>query len=146
MDEDRLTPQLGRLIDAAKAAAYSFDASLLEAEGVALLTDDGAVHSGAGSRVGVAAGVGDAATEVTSTEVASSSPSAAQAALELARGRGASEILAAAVASPHDPSETVLPSPGSHRCLVDLDPELPLVLKYCGRWVVLPLSRVRSDS
>jgi hypothetical protein len=129
------------LIDAAKDAAKLFDAYAAEAEGVALLTDDGAVHSGAGGRVGVATEAEGVGTGITGSPL-----SAAQAALEQVRGCGDREILAAAVAAPHDPSLTVLPSTGSYMCLAELDPELPLVLKQYGRWVVLPLSRVRSVS
>jgi hypothetical protein len=140
MDEDRLSPQLGRLIDEAKAAARSLDAPGTDVEGVALLTEEGTVHSGAGTRLDDAAHArGPVA------DLAPSSSCAAELALEGVRENGDHEIVAASVAAPHDPSETVLPGEKSYRCLAALDAELPLVLKQHGRWVVLPLSKIRPD-
>jgi hypothetical protein len=131
MDEDRLSRELGRLIDEAKAAARSLGVDDPAAEGVAVLTEEGTVHCGAGIR-----GAG--------------SRGAAALALESARAAGHGEILAAAVAVPGDATETVLPSAESYRCLVGLDSELPLVFKQFGRWVVLPVStvgpRLEADS
>jgi hypothetical protein len=141
VDEDRLSPQLGRLIDEAKAAARLLDGTAPDAEGVALLMEDGAVHSGASSRLDV-----DGAAEKAVVDTTHSHPCAADLALEQARAGGDREILAAAVAAPHDPSETVFPGAGSYACLTEVDPELPLVLKQRGRWVVIPLSRVRLGS
>jgi len=124
MDEDRLSPQLGRLIDEAKAAARLLGVTGPEVEGVALLTGEGTVHSGA-----TAGALGETG-------------SAAQAALDWARSAGDQEILAAAVAAPFDPADTVPPSGESFRCLSGVDPDLPLVFKQDGRWVMLPASRV----
>ncbi len=124
MDEDRLSPQLGRLIDEAKAAARLIGVMGPEVEGVALLTGEGTVHCGATAGASAEAG------------------SAAQAALDRARSAGDEEILAAAAAAPFDPADTVLPSAGSHRCLSGIDPELPLVIKQHGRWVMVPASKV----
>jgi hypothetical protein len=139
VDEDRLSPQLGRLIDEAKTAAAALGVATAEAEGVALLTEDGAVHSGAGGRSrGAAAAEGNIPGRA--------SLSAAGLALQNARATGDREILAAAVAAPCDSSETVLPGMESYKCLVEVDPEMPLVLKQHGRWVVLPLSVVQCGS
>jgi len=102
MDETRLTPQLGRLIDAAKAASREATHTA-RVEGIALLTSDGTVLTGC---------------------------------------TGSAEIVAAAVAEPDDPAETVPPTRESYRLLADIDPDLPLVFKQRGRWVLLPLSRV----
>jgi hypothetical protein len=124
MDEDRLSPPLGRLIDAAKAAAGE-GAVDGPTEGVALLTDAGTVHAGC-SR-----GHPD-----------SSVPSAADVALDAARQAGSGEILAAAVAMPTDTADTVLPSTRSRQSLADIDADLPLVFKQQGRWVSLPLSQI----
>jgi hypothetical protein len=124
MDEDRLSPQLGRLIDEAKAAARLLGATGPEVEGVALLTGEGTVHCGA------------------VTEASAEAGSAAQAALDRARSAGHEEILAAAVAAPFATADTVLPSAESHRCLAGVDPELLLVIKQQGRWVMLPASKV----
>ena len=114
MDEDRLSPQLGRLIDEAKAASLRVDPAATPAEGVALLCGDGSVYSA----------------------------SAAQAALASARRAGATEILAAAVAVANDPSSTLLPSAESRACLAGIDPDLPLVVKQFGRWVLVALSKL----
>lgn len=127
MYEDRLSPQLGRLIDQAKAAARQTDPGVPRSEGVALLTADGSVHSGHSGADTV------------------HSPSAAESALVSARRQGCGEILAAAVAVADEPSETVLPSPECRRVLAGIDQDLPLVVKQRGRWVVLPLSRVPSS-
>ena len=125
MDEDRLTPQLGRLIDQAKAAALRADSTAPRAEGVALLGGDGEVYVG-----------------YAGAEPSCPAASAAEPALASARCGACDEILAAAVAVAGDSAETVLPSPESHRVLAGIDPDLPLVVKYQGRWVMLPLSRL----
>lgn len=127
MDEDRLTPQLGRLIDQAKAAALRADPTAPRAEGVALLGGDGRVYVG-----------------YPGAEPARPSAAAAEPALASAKCSGCDEILAAAVAVAGDSAETLLPSPESHQVLAGIDPDLPLVVKYQGRWVMLPLSRFTS--
>lgn len=127
MDEDQLSPQLGRLIDEAKAVARMLGITTPDAEGVALLTGKGTIHCGA--RAG--------ATE--------EGGSAAGSALERARAAGDDEILAAAVAAPFHSGETVLPSAESCRCLAGIDPELPLVIKQHGRWIMIPASRVHAS-
>jgi hypothetical protein len=70
--------------------------------------------------------------------------SAAEAALVSARRAGCAEILAAAVAVADDPAETVFPSDGSRQALAGIDPDLPLVVKQQGRWVLLLLSQLPS--
>ena len=143
MDEDRLSPELGRLIDEAKAVARMAGGDAEKAEGVALLVDGGIVHSGATVYSGgPARGAGPALTDLPGTDSGKPPLSAAELALSRARTAGGAEILAAAVAAPNDPGETVLPSAESYQCLVGIDPELPLVLKQQGRWVVLPVSQV----
>jgi hypothetical protein len=127
MDEDRLSPELGRLIDRAKAAVSALGVDIPDAEGVALLTGGGTVHCGAAA------------------PACQASVSAAQLALERALSAGDAEVLAAAVAAPFDPADTVMPTPGSYACLADLDPELPLVVKQDGRWVMLAASKVNPS-
>jgi hypothetical protein len=127
MDEDRLTPQLGRLIDSAKVA--SLQAGAARAEGVALLTAGESIY------VGYAGGDPDDPTA-----------SAAAAALAAARGAGEADIVAAAVAVANDPAQTDLPSMESRQCLTDLNPDLPMVFKQRGRWVLLLLSQLPSSS
>ncbi len=136
MDEDRLSPDLGRLIDQAKAAAGSFEGQDPAIETVALLTEDGDIYTGAALARG-----GQAAT-------AAGGPfrSAASLALERAQEAGAGEVLAAAVAAPFSTAETVAPGAASYERLVGIDPELPLVLKQQGRWVMLPAGRVTPSS
>jgi hypothetical protein len=159
MYEDRLSPELGRLIDEAKAAARLLGADTLKAEGVALLTGGGTIHSGAttpGAGAGQGAAGAHGAGAASGTGAGPIDPpgagagrpplSAAELALGRARKAGDDEILAAAVAVPGAPAETVLPSAESHRCLMGIDPELPLVVKRQGRWVVLPASQVRPPS
>jgi hypothetical protein len=134
MDEDRLSPELGRLIDQAKAAARSLGRDDPAVEAVALLTDAGEIYSGAVLRSGTTVDAGggpDAGPR-----------SAAHLALEKAQEAGAGEVLAAAVAAPFDPADTVLPSLLTHERLAGLDPELPLVLKQHGRWVMLGADKV----
>jgi hypothetical protein len=138
MDEDRLSPELGRLIDEAKAAARLLGVEDPAIESVALLTDGGDIYTGATLHYG---------DSVDLTRGPDTSPhSAAHLALERALGAGAGEILAAAVASPYNPADTVLPSVATHERLVGLDPELPMVLKQQGRWVMLPAFKVGPAS
>lgn len=125
MYDDQLSPQLGRLIDAAKAAAARVDPRVPRAEGVALLTGNETVHTGCAG-----------------ADPASPLLSAAEAALASAHRAGDDEVLAAAVAVANDSADTTLLSPECYRCLVAIDPELPLVIKQQGRWVLLSLSRL----
>jgi len=128
--EDRLSPDLGRLIDRAKAAVGSLGTESAEAEGVALLVESGDIYSGAtDDRGGQSADGG-----------------AVHRALKQAEAAGPSEVLAAAVAAPFDRSETVLPSAESHRLLAEIDPELPVIVKKYGRWVMSSASQVGSGS
>jgi hypothetical protein len=115
MDEDLLSPQMGRLIDQAKAAALKIDPAVSGAEGVALLAGDGSVYSGA-----------------------------VDTALAAARQAGVAEILAAAVAVAADQDGTNFPSRGCRRSLAAIDPELPVVVKERGRWVLRLLSHLPS--
>ncbi len=132
MDKDQLSPKLGRLIDAAKAAALRAadrpaeaeapaESVTRQAEGVALLLADGTVCSAPGSNDEVHA-----------------QPAAA--AVAAARRTGEVEIVAAAVAVANDPAQTLNPSPRTRRVLTEVDPNLPLVVKQQGRWVMAPLS------
>lgn len=124
MDVDKLSPRLGRLIDEAKAAARRAGPEVAQAEGVALLTAADDVYvgypDGAGSRL----------------------VAAAEMALAAAQEAGGEEILAAAVAVPSDPAGTVLPSTESRCILAGVDPDLQIVFKQGGRWVMLPLSEI----
>jgi hypothetical protein len=47
-----------------------------------------------------------------------------------------------ALAVPSDPSGTVLPSKESRCMLAGVDPDLQIVFKQRGRWVMLPLSEI----
>lgn len=139
MDEARLSPDLGRLIDQAKGAAKLLGFEDAAIETVSLLTDRGDIYTGATLHYGelvdpAAAGSGAAPR------------SAAHLALEQAQEAGAGEILAAAVAAPYNPAETVPPSAAAYERLVGLDPELPLVTKQHGRWVMLPANQVSPAS
>jgi N-alpha-acetyltransferase 50 len=134
MDRDQLSPQLGRLIDQAKVAALRAAGELRRpeaeawagtgsgarrAEGMALLLADGTVQS------------------APSTEDEAQRPDAAAG---LAARADGVEILAAAVAVTDDAAPTLNPSPQTRRILAQIDPDLPLVVKQHGRWVMVPLS------
>jgi hypothetical protein len=127
MDEARLSPQMGRLIDEAKAAALRTGPAIAMAEGVAVLTCDGSIYAG---RIG--------------SDPSAPTGSAAEAALAAARRAGHEEILAAAVAIPGDGSDTVLPSAECRRALAGIDADLPVVIKHRGRWVLVLLSQLPS--
>ena len=124
MDEDRLTPQLGRLIDAAKAASLRTETAA-RAEGIALLTAGENIYAGCAGA--------DPDTPMAS---------AAEMALAAARAGGGTGIAAAAVAVVNDPAQTVLPGAESRQCLAAVDPDLPVVFKQRGRWVLLLLSQL----
>ena len=125
MDEGRLTPQLGRLIDFAKAAALAAGPAAPRIEAIALLTDRESIHAG---RWG-----GDPAEP---------RACAAEVALAAVLRAGGGTIMAAAVAVDGDPGDTTSLSPESRRCLEGLDPDLPVVMKQRGRWVLLLLSEL----
>lgn len=127
MHEERLSPELGRLIDATKAAAGRAGPDRAGTEVVGLLMSTGRVYAACADEVGPEAPVG-----------------AVESVLALARAEGDNEVLTAAVALAHDFSESVSPSPVTCRSLAEIDAELPVVIKRMGRWVVLPLSRVQS--
>lgn len=128
--EDRLSPDLGRLIDEAKVAARALGREAAEVEGVAVLVENGEIYSGASN---------DRNGEETGAE-------AAEQALRRAEAAGPAEVLAAAVAAPFDTAETVSPSVGTHGRLSEIDPELPLIFKKHGRWVILPASEISPQS
>jgi hypothetical protein len=128
VDEDRLSPQLGRLIDEAKAAALRADPTAPRAEGVALLAGGGAVYVGH-------AGADPALPLLPAADVALASASEA----------GHGEIVAAAVAVAGDPADTILPSAECRRSLAAVDPDLPVLVKKQGRWVLLLLSQLPSS-
>jgi hypothetical protein len=134
MDEARLSPDLGRLIDQAKQAAQLLGIEDPAIETVALLTEGGDIYTGATLHYGLqpdpTAGPGAAP------------KSAAHLALERVQEAGAGEVLAAAVAAPYSPADTVLPSLATYERLVGLDTELPLVIKQHGRWVLLAADKV----
>lgn len=132
MDEDRLSPVLGRLIDQAKGAADALGTQGPGVETVALLTDEGDIYTGA---------------VLHSDEPGDEDPdglvrSAACLALEQAQEAGAGEILAAAIAAPFDTADTVVVRAATYECLAGLDQELSLVLKQHGRWVMVSASRI----
>jgi hypothetical protein len=66
--------------------------------------------------------------------------------LTSARAQGEYDVRTAVVALAHDPSESVSPSATTYAVLAGLDPELPVVIKQMGRWVVLPLSRLQPPT
>jgi cytidine deaminase len=123
MDEDLLSPQMGRLIDQAKAVVRLAGEGPSPAEGVALLTADGSVYA-----------------ECSGERQGPPQASAAGRAIAAARRAGHAEIVAAAVAVPDDPGQSAPPSKASRQSLAEIDLELPIVFKDRGRWVMLALS------
>jgi hypothetical protein len=117
MDEDRLTPRLGRLIDAAKAAAgETVPAGAAvgpRSEGWAVLGLDDNVHAGRSLAAAIAAATA---------------------------ARTQPEAAAFAVAG--EAGETLLPAAGWPDGAEDADPELPVAVKYLGRWVVVTLGEI----
>jgi len=128
MREDQLSPQLGRLIDAAKAALPEPGLGGRPAEAVALLTESGAIYTGCSSE-----------------EDSSGGCRAAELALADYRAALGGPIDAAAFAV-NLPEDSVLPCLECRRELCGIDPELPLVIKRLGRWVLLPISAVCEAS
>lgn len=120
MDEDRLTPGLGRLIDAAKSAAGAQRTGgqlVGRSEGWAVLGRDGEAYTGPDLAAAVAA-----ATE------ARTQPEAA------------------AFAVVGEPGETLLPVGSWRTGAEDADPDLPVVVKYLGRWVLVTLGELPEGS
>ena len=128
MREEQLSPQLGRLIDAAKAALPAAGCARLEAEAVALLTEGGVIYTGCSIRDPSSGGCG-----------------AAVLALADHRAAGGGDIDAAAFAL-GGPADSVSPCPECRRALAGIDPELPLAIRQRGRWVLVPLSAVPETS
>ena len=128
MHEERLSPELGRLIDAAKITATRVDPTRARTEVVGLLVSTGAVYAAHADE-----------------DCSGTSASAAESALNLARAAGESEVLTAVVTLAHDASDSVSPSHATCRSLAELDPELPVVIKQKGRWVMLPVSRLHPS-
>jgi hypothetical protein len=135
VDEDLLTPLLGRLIDQAKAAARR-----------ALTAQEAAATSGAAASwpEGVAILLGDETIEsaYTGADPAQPTASAGGLALAAARAKGKGEVLAAAVSVLPDPGDTVVPTDETRRSLAAANPDLQLIIKRRGRWVMLPLSQL----
>lgn len=123
MDEDRLSPEMGRLIDAVKAVVAREQASPLHGEGVALL----------GEKAGIGVGYGPA------TSVAPGD-SAAWAALADLWEKGETEVIAAAVASNRPGEDTTELSRGTVETLNAVSRDLPVAVKRHGRWVALTVS------
>lgn len=133
MHEEQLSPELGRLIDAAKAAAAQAGVGGGRAEGVALLAGSGEVCIG---RSG----------EDPSGEDSGSPPSCAVArALSAAGSSGAGDVLAIALATTGDPADSFVPCDACKAHLVALDPDIPAVTKQLGRWIMTPVSYLCAE-
>jgi cytidine deaminase len=132
MDKDTLSPALGRLIDAAKAAATAgaatAAASALTATAIAGCLDGAAIMTES-ERVFVGHSGGP------------SGRCAGASALDAWRGEGGAEIVAACFARA-DTADDVLPCIDCRRALAEISPCLPVVLKLKGRWVLTHLDDV----
>jgi hypothetical protein len=130
VDEDLMSPEMGRLIDAAKAAARDSagraagepgtpEGTPVRSEGWAVLGRDGAVFTGPGLGAALAAA----------------------GARDGQAGAG-SVITAAAFAVAGESGDTLLPQRGWCPAGSDIDPEVPVAVKYLGRWVVVTLAEI----
>lgn len=132
MDDDRLSPELGRLIDTVKAAARAAGPAGW-GEAVALLTGSGDIHRSGTTQGPAGRGPGGGC-------------SAARDAVNSWGEAGGEDILAAALAWVDGTAEDALPCSSCREALSAVDPDLPLVIKRKGRWVVVPLSGLPRDS
>ena len=130
MDEDRLSPDLGRLIDAAKAAAAAAAACDRLAPGAPARVE-GWAFLGPGGRIHAAS---DAATALVAARATAGSAEEPAAHLP--------GLVAAAFAVAGEPGETLLPRGDWRPALQDVDPDLPVAVKYLGRWVVVTLGEI----
>ena len=138
MNEDHLSVELGRLIDAVKAALPVPPVGS-RAEAVAVLTVGGFIYSGGGPSAP------DRTTERSDRSGQEGRCSAAAGALSLWRKAGEEEIAALALASAESGDDDPLPCRACGSVLMALDPDLPLVVKRKGRWVAVPLGSVRAQ-
>lgn len=126
MDEDRLTPRLGRLIDAAKAAARA-------GLGRDTPRDDGTAGGGAPPRGEGWAVLGEDGEVYVGLWLA--------AALDAA-GRSGTAAETAAFAGAGGSDDTELPGRGWRTGVAGADPHLPVVVKHLGRWVLVTLEEI----
>jgi hypothetical protein len=129
MDEDLLSPIMGRMIDRAKAELHRADAGAGPLEGIALLLADEEIVAALGTAHGAAAGT-----------------SAAERALARVPAGEGRAVEAAAVAIFGEQHDTAGPGSESRRALTAVNPDLPLVVKQRGRWVVRLLSDLPEDA
>lgn len=135
MDEDRLTPQLGRLIDAAKAAAGG--ACAPQAPGLA-----GGSTAGAAGTTGLADSASAVATERAEGWALLGVDGKVYSGTRLARAfdgmRAAkTEPEAAAFAVHGESGDTLLPGWGWRTGAQGIPADLPVAVKYLGRWVLV---------
>jgi hypothetical protein len=126
MDEDRLSPGLGRLIDAAKAAAAVGADGHTRGEGWAFLGPGGKVHAASDAAMALAAARATAGTVEEPVWLVS-------------------DLVAAAFAVAGESGETLLPRGDWRFALQDVDPDLPVAVKYLGRWVVVTLGEIPPE-
>jgi hypothetical protein len=137
VDEDRLSPQLGRLIDAAKAAARAGSADQPPGAGLT-----GGAPTGAAAPNGAAARAeGWSVLGIDGDVYAGGRLAAALAAA--AAGGTAPEAAAFAVVG--EQGETLLPAGAWRQGAQGVDPQLPVVVKYLGRWVLVCLEELPAS-
>ena len=132
MHEEQLSPELGRLIDAAKSAAAQAGAGGEKAEGVALLVGSGEVFIG---RSG----------DVHPGEDGSPPSCAVSRAFSAAGGPQAGDILAIALAAIGGPPDSFVPCDECKAYLAALDPDIPAVTKQLGRWIMAPMAYLCAE-
>ncbi len=124
MHEDRLSPPLGRLIDAVRTALADVPGEGTPLEAVALLMDDGTILA-----------------KASAVDPETGCCAAAESVLEICGKSTFGGIDAAAVAVGTG-ADNVVPCARCRAALERVDADLPLVVKQLGRWVLLPLSSV----
>jgi hypothetical protein len=152
VDEDRLTPQLGRLIDAAKAAAgprlpdeVAVWAQANEVGGTAT-REAGPACEAAAPRAGTVAAAGEAAPRLEGWALLGADGKV-YAASRLATVLDAARVAktgpeAAAFAVRGDSGDTLLPGGGWRTGADGAPADLPVAVKYLGRWVLVTLGEI----
>jgi hypothetical protein len=140
--EEQLSPELGRLIDAAKSAAAQAGASGGKAEGVALLVGSGEVFIGRSGDVH--SGEDRSGNEGSGKDGPPPSCAVARA-FSAAAGSQTGDVLAIALAATGGPPDSFVPCDDCRAYLAALHPDIPAVTKQLGRWIVTPVSYLCAE-
>jgi hypothetical protein len=140
--EEQLSPELGRLIDAAKSAATQAGVGGGKAEGVAVLVGSGKVFIG---RSGDVHSGEDRSGNEGSAEDGPLRSCAVARAFSAAGGSQTEDVLAIALAATGGPSDSFIPCNDCKAYLAALHPDIPAVTKQLGRWIMTPVSYLCAE-